>query len=152
MLPPVIVSRVRPKKVEMPAPIQPSISGEDNEEILSGEVNGRRASKAEERLAIVLTRKGISFYFRYTLGAPRGLSGWFEVDFVIQTQSMIYAVEVDSAFTHATKKEKDRLHDARVLKALEKKGNVFPIVIHIDGEVDLIDDKTTEATVRRLFV
>lgn len=152
MLPPVKIRKTRTPKVEMPAPPFPVIHSDEGNEILSGEVRGYRASKAEERLANALDKKGISYYFRYTLGAPRGLSGWFEIDFVIQTQSMVYAVEVDSEFTHETKKEKDRLHDAKALQELKKFGNLFPQVIHIDGEADLADMKTAEDTVSRLFV
>jgi Holliday junction resolvase-like predicted endonuclease len=103
-------------------------------------------------MARALGKVQAPFEFRYTLGAPRGLPGWKELDFLVQKNGMVYPVEVDTEFTHRNKGEADRLHDAIVLSELEQEGyQVFPQVIHVMGESDLIDQRAADATAKRLF-
>ena len=65
---------------------------------------------------------------------------------------MVYPVEVDTEFTHRNKGEADRLHDAKALVELEQAGmSVYPQVLHIDGESELVDQRAADATARRLF-
>lgn len=152
-LPAVKIRKIRTRKPDLPAPQRPTLSDRDEPEVLAGEVKGKKASMAEERFFRELDKSKIieGYEFRYALGAPRGLPGWIEIDGLIAQKGMIYAVEIDSAFTHRDKKESDRLHDTKVLTYLKRMGlNVFPNVIHIDGELDLVDKNTTKTTVKRL--
>lgn len=151
-LPKVKVPRVRTPRVEMSAPRRPRLDNGDEAEVLSGEVQGMKASALEERFARALDKERISYQFRYTIGAPRGLPGWKELDYLIERNGQIYAVEVDSAFTHRNKGESDRLHDAIVLSELEQEGfQAFPQVIHLQGETDLINQRQADATANKLF-
>lgn len=152
-LPAVKVRLPRKPAPILPAPVRPD-AGRDEPEILAGTVHGRKASAPEERLARAL--EGLNsvdmFYFRYTVGAPRGLPGWKEIDYLVHRRGMVYAVEVDTAFTHRDKGRADKLHDAIILKALAKQGlQVYPEVIHIDGETELADKESAERTAKELF-
>ena len=152
-LPEIRVRKVRQPRVEMPSPEKPNFHGEEGE-VLAGTVNGMKASAPEERLFRALKKnpKVQGMEFRYTIGAPRGLPGWKEVDYLVASLGLVYAIEVDTAFTHRGKKESDRLHDAIVLNALRQQGlNVYPSVIHLDGESELVDQKNADTTVRRMF-
>lgn len=150
-LPKVKVPRLHGRKEKMFSPARPKFAG-DEPESLSGQVQGMKASMIEERFAKALDEKRASYQFRYTLGAPRGLPGWFEVDFLVLQNGMIYPVEIDTHFTHRDKGRKDVLHDSRVLQELEKEGlSFFPKVTHIDGEISLADQKSAKALVKELF-
>lgn len=146
------VSRKKSGKLDLPAPYRPRIDNGGEAELLEGQVNGMKASAGEERFAKAL-RKITSvdgFEFRYTIGAPRGLPGWKEVDFIVQKQGTLYAIEVDTAFTHRDKKASDALHDGIVLKELAKLGlQLYPVVIHLDGESDLVDQQKADQTAKR---
>lgn len=150
-LPPVRISRVRRRqKADIPAGIRPRLDTGNEAELLAGEVNGMKASMPEERMARALSKFGAPFEFRYTLGAPRGLPGWFEVDFVVPAGGLVYAFEIDTSFTHREKGRADVLHDARVIHELEKQGlSVFPTIIHVDGESDLVNQKNAERFIKR---
>ena len=153
-LPPVKIRKMRPPNPIVPAPYKPRLDAGEDGELLTGTVQGKKASAPEERLFNALSEIGITgAQFRYTLGAPRGLPGWFEVDAVVPSRGLVYAIEVDTAFTHRGKSGRgDVLHDAKVLKALGKQGmQVYPQVIHLDGNSDLVDAKWSLATVKRLF-
>ncbi len=154
VLPKVHIRRRPLRKPVLPAPDMPALAAEEVE-VLGGTVQGMKASAPEERLAKALeTIESIDqFLFRYTIGAPRGLPGWKELDFLVSARGMTYAIEVDSAFTHAGKSGRsDVLHDAIVLNELEKQGvQVFPQVIHLDMESDLVDQRLANQTARGLF-
>lgn len=153
-IPKVKVGRIRRKpKVILPMPYKPRADTGEEAEVLAGEVQGKKASAPEERLFRALDEVGIQgAEFRYTIGAPRGMPGWKELDALIPAHSMVYAVEVDTAFTHRMKGRADVLHDAIVLKDLREEGmQVWPTVIHLMGETDLVDMKWALATVKRLF-
>ena len=156
MLPPVKVSVPRKKigKLDLPAPYRPRIDDGGEAELLEGKVNGMKASAGEERFAKALRKITAvdGFEFRYTIGAPRGLPGWKELDFVVVKGGTLYAVEVDTAFTHRDKQASDTLHDAIVLQELAKLGmQLHPIVIHLDGESDLVTQQNADNTAKRLF-
>jgi hypothetical protein len=154
-LPPVKVPKPRKPKPILPSPHKPRADTGNEPELLGGEVQGKKASAPEERLAKALEKLPSveGYQFRYTLGAPRGLPGWFEVDFVVSVHSMVYAIEVDSAFTHRQKSGRsDVLHDAKVLKQLAGQGHqVYPSVIHLDMESDLVDQTWADRSAKRLF-
>lgn len=152
-LPQVKVRRVRPPRQELPSPQKPDITHQEAE-VFAGQVMGMKASQPEERLyrALKKNAKVHGMEFRFTIGAPRGLPGWKELDFLVASFGLVYAIEVDTAFTHRDKGESDRLHDAIVLNDLQKQGyNVYPRVIHLDGESDLVDQKNADTTAKRMF-
>lgn len=134
-------------------PSRPRIGGGDIPEQLTGVVQGVKASAPEERMAKALDKAQIQYQFRYTVGAPRGLPGWKELDFLILTKGVMYAVEVDTAFTHRFKSNSDVLHDAIIQNDPEIKsaGVLWPTVIHADGDADLATDGNAEHYVKRLF-
>lgn len=156
MLPAVKVTVPRNKsgKLKLPAPQRPRLDNGSQEEVLEGQVQGMKASAGEERFAKALAKITAvdSFQFRYTIGAPRGLPGWKELDMLIVSRNTLYAIEIDTAFTHRDKKASDILHDAIVLKELAKLGmQIYPVVIHLDGESDLMDQKSADATAKKIF-
>jgi hypothetical protein len=126
---------------------------ETPEEPLTGKVQDMDASAPEERMAKALDRAGINYRFRYTVGAPRGLPGWKEVDFLVENNGLVYAAEVDTAFTHRDKLYADVLHDAIVLndKNIQELGTIFPSVLHVDGDSDLANSANAKAYVQRQF-
>lgn len=152
-LPKVKVPRVYKRKaLDMPAPRRPQLDNGDEAELLIGTVQDMTASKAEERFARALDKQKIQYYFRYTLGAPRGLPGWFELDFLPLKGGVFYPIEIDSLFTHRQKHKADILHDAKVLSELEKAGlPYFPKVTHIDGEAELADQEQADRTMKGLL-
>lgn len=145
--------RTTSRRFNPPAPSRPSLVSTAPEEALTGYVNDMKASAAEERLAKALDKANIYYLFRYTVGAPRGLPGWKELDFLISTKGLIYALEVDSAFTHQGKANADVLHDAIILndRELQAYGTVFPSVLHVDGEAELAGEAEAQAYVKRQF-
>lgn len=141
------------KPVELGLPsYQPSAPSEDPE-VLLGQVQGMQASAPEERLARALDKQKMSYQFRLTVGAPRGLPGWKELDFVVQAGGILYAIEVDTAFTHRQKENTDVLHDAIVLndRELQSMGQFYPAVLHVDGDSDLASLENAVKFVKQRF-
>jgi len=154
-LPAVVVKKnYRSENRIVPAPHRPRLDSGEEPEFLQGMVQGKKASAGEERLfrALMKNQAVEQAEFRYTIGAPRGLPGWKELDALVSARGLVYAFEVDTAFTHRDKKESDRLHDAIVLTDLAKQGmNVYPVVTHVDGESDLVNQKNADHYVKRFF-
>jgi hypothetical protein len=154
-LPPVKIRLPRKPKPILPSPHKPRADTGDQPEMLEGMVQDKKASAPEERLAKALNKLPSvdGFNFRQTFGAPRGLPGWFECDFIVSARGMVYAIEVDSEFTHRQKSGRsDVLHDAKVLRALERQGHqVYPSVIHWNMETELVDQKWADTTAKRAF-
>lgn len=151
-LPPVRVPRIRkPPQVGLTYQ-RPTLDDGGEAELLSGTVQDMTASAIEERFARALDKKRKAYQFRYVVGAPRGLPGFKEIDFILENNGQVYAVEIDSLFTHRRKREADRLHDAIVLTELEQEGlQVYPQVIHVLGDTELVDQQQADATVNKLF-
>lgn len=143
--------KVRQSAFRPSLPSRPSLSPPEIER-LTGQVRGMEASEPEERLARALDRARIPYLFRYVVGAPKGLPGWKEVDFLAVRSGIVYPIEVDTAFTHRGKKNKDFLHDAIILndREIQTLGTVWPAVIHAYGETDLADDRSADNFVKRL--
>jgi len=154
-IPKVKVGRAKGKpKYILPSPIKPRADTGDEAEILGGMVQNKKASAPEERLAKALGKLPTveGFEFRYTVGAPRGMPGWKELDYLVSSRGQVYAIEVDTEFTHRNKGRADVLHDAIVLRDLEQQGmQVYPTVIHLMGEDDLVDQKWADTTAKRIF-
>lgn len=126
------------------------ITHDIEQESLSGEVQGLKASMIEERFARALQKKNIPFQFRLELGAGRNQPGFKELDFLVERSGMFYAVEIDTAFTHRQKQNADVLHDAIVLNEL-KGLTVYPKVFHIDGDKDLAVQKDADKVVENFI-
>lgn len=152
-LPPVKI--YKPSKFKA-LPFAPRIAfgSGDEAEFLVGEVNGMKASAPEERYVNALrqTKNVNGFEFRVALGAPRGMSGWKELDLLVDSLGVKHAIEIDTEFTHRDKGTSDVLHDAIVLNELRQLGYmVYPEVLHINGDRDLVDMKTALQTTRSQF-
>jgi hypothetical protein len=145
--------KIQRRPVEIGLPGYPRQTVEEDPEVLTGTVKGFQASAPEERFAKALDKAHISYQFRLTVGAPRGLPGWKELDFVVQSGGLLYAIEVDTAFTHRQKENSDVLHDAIILndQELQSMGTFYPKVIHADGDNDLADNANARQFVARMF-
>lgn len=154
-LPPLKIPKSRRAlRPSLPAPHRPRLTDREEPEVLGGSVQNMKASQPEERFAKALDKVGTieGYEFRRTIGAPRGLPGWKELDFLVAARGQYYAIEVDSAFSHRDKGRADVLHDAIVLRDLEKDGlQVYPSVIHLHMESELIDQRWADTTAKRLF-
>lgn len=113
-----------------------------------------KASAPEERLAKALDKNGTQYEFRYIVGAPKGMPGWKELDFLIASGGLIYALEVDTAFTHRMKQNSDILHDAIILndREIQTFGELYPKVTHVDGDSDLVDQESANKFVKNNFI
>ncbi len=122
------------------------------QETLSGNVKGFKASAPEERAvrAVVKRPSVVNYLFRMTIGAERNMPGFKELDLLVETHSLWYAIEIDSAFTHRAKGTSDILHDAIILQNL-KHLNIYPRVIHLDQDADLANQKMADQTFRNLL-
>jgi hypothetical protein len=145
--------RTRRPSSDINLPAFPQLSPRDEPEMLTGTVKDMDASAPEERLARALDEAGINYYFRWTVGAPRGLPGWKEVDFIIMSGGLLYAAEVDTAFTHRGKEQSDILHDAIILndRNLQEMGTVYPQVLHADGDSELANNTNAKNYVKQRF-
>jgi hypothetical protein len=153
----VAVKRLKFQRPRRPVPILPKgglrRTGPDTEqETLTGEINGFKASAPEERAVrgAVKHPSVIDYTFRMTIGAERNMPGFKELDLLLETTNMFYAIEIDSAFTHRNKGTSDILHDALVLNAL-KNLNVYPQVIHLDQDADLATQTMADRTFKKLL-
>lgn len=152
VLPKIKIYRPRRLKLDLPAGPKPEIAKEEGGELLTGVIQGKKASAPEERFGKeAQTAPQVElFEFRRPIYAP----GFYkkELDGLLVIRGIAYAVEVDSEFTHRNKGESDRLHDAIVLKSLEQEGyDVYPNVIHLDMETDLVDQAAAKQTFKRYF-
>lgn len=142
----------RSMKVDLPS--FPSSEAENQPEQLTGNVQGMTASAPEERMARALDKAGIQYLFRYVVGAPKGLPGWKELDFLITSGGQLHPVEVDTAFTHRNKQNADILHDAIILNdsGIRAMGEVYPQVRHVDGDADLDTMEHAQRYVKQNFI
>lgn len=139
--------------IKIALPPKPQFQPSVEQEQLIGEVRGMKASAPEERLAKALDKSGFQYLFRYSVGAPRNMPGWKELDFLVSAKGMLFPIEVDTAFTHREKANTDVLHDAIVLNdtELNTMGQLYPKVTHADGESDLVNQKAAEQFVKESF-
>lgn len=95
-------------------------------EQLSGMVRGMGASDIEERFARSLDRMGVSYWFRLPVGAPRGMPGYNELDFLVNSGGY-YPIQIDGEYSHLGKEAKDMIADARIMEEL-KQYSPMPII------------------------
>jgi hypothetical protein len=139
---------------EIPPADHPRPDFNPDQEVLSGMVQGKKASAYEERAAIAAAKKKAvdGIYFRVALGSERNMPGWKELDLLVSSRGIYYPFEIDSAFTHRAKQNADVLHDAIVLNALKAEGYVvFPKVIHLSGEQDLATQEAADAKMSEFY-
>lgn len=122
------------------------------DEVLSGYIQGAKASDIEERFARALSKeKSVDGYsFRYPVISPRNMPGQLEIDFVVQCGGYVYPFQVDGEIAHKGygKKQDDARKDILVNQYM-KKYSAFPVK-RIDGEL-LSTQERADKIVRELI-
>lgn len=110
------------------------ISPELDAEILTGQVQGKKASDIEERFAKSLYKRKMGFEFQVSFFAGLNMPGEVRLDILI-VDTFIQPINLDGSFAHKTaaQKEKDIFNDARLDSHLAGTG-ALP-TIRIDGEL-----------------
>lgn len=145
---------LKKKKNPRITPMPSYVSIQPNQpEALTGQVQNQTASAPEERLARAFDKAHVGYQFQYIVGAPKGMPGWKSLDFLASINGMLYAIEVDTAFTHRLKAQTDVLHDAIILndQNLQQQGEVYPHVFHASGDHELAAQDTADQYVRQTF-
>ena len=123
-------------------------------EQLSGAFKGMKASDIEERFgnALMTHPSVVQVLFRMPVGAPRGMPGWKELDFLVQTHYGWRAFQTDDIeFIHVGgSKVKDALTDLVIRDALKRDGIEIREVERIKS-IDLNDFKQAKAKVMELL-
>lgn len=127
------------------------------QEALDGFVQGKSATADEERFARALERnnRAQSYEFRLAVGAPKGMPGWRELDFLVYTYSGWRAFEIDdTSFVHKGESARttDRLRDISRIQALSVQGiNLLAGIEHVDANVFLNNQADADRKVRDLL-
>lgn len=127
------------------------------DEGLTGMVQGKTAAQDEERFARALDRNSqvMGYEFRLAVGAPKGMPGWRELDFLVETYSGYRAFEIDdTSFVHKGESARatDRLHDISRVQALQNMGaEVAHGVEHVDAVAHLQNQNDANRKVRELI-
>ena len=130
------------------------------EEPLSGNINGLKAAKGEERLARALNKRMKAgtvrtFYFRSSPGMQKNPANqWKELDFEIFTLSGTIAVSVEgAAFVHRgeSKREQDKLNEIMLMSRLAKLGRPVAKIERV-FDYELKDQDGAEKVLKRLGV
>jgi hypothetical protein len=95
--------------------VKPTVAKE--KEQLMGMVNDMKASDIEERFAKSLDKLGLRYYFRLPVGAPRGMPGYNELDFLVQSGGF-YPVQIDGEYSHLGSEARDAIADIKIMKGL----------------------------------
>ena len=144
----------QPKARAKPQYIAPTPA---EDEQLTGSVQNMPASDNEERFARSLykNKRVQGFEFRKAIGAPKGMPGWKELDFLVSTISGFHAFEIDdTSFVHKgeSARTKDRLSDITRRQALERDGIQLPAGIeHVDASAWLQNQESSDRRVRELI-
>jgi hypothetical protein len=126
---------------------------------LTGEINGLKAAKGEERLARALNKKigkGTvqSFFFRSSPGLPKGVAGWRELDFEVATTHGTIAISVEGAsFVHLgeTSRNKDKISEMLIMERLAKIGRPVPRIERV-FDYELKTQADAEKILKRLGI
>lgn len=126
---------------------------------LTGQINGLKAAKGEERLARALNKrigKGTvqSFFFRSSPGLAKGMPGWKELDFEISTPHGTIAVSVEGAdFVHhgESKRNQDKLNEMLIMERLAKIGRPVPRIERI-FDYELTTQADAEKVLKKLGI
>ena len=135
-----------------PLPYGEPLGKQQQDEVLSGMVQGAKSSDIEERFARALTKeKTIDGYsFRYPVISPRHMPGQLEIDFVVQSGGYIYPFQIDGEIAHkgVGKRQDDARKDILVNQYM-KKFSAFPVK-RIEGEL-LSTQEQADRVVRELI-
>ena len=118
----------------------------------TGQVQGSRASVAEEYLARALEKHNKSFLFRYKIAAVQGvygLKGEREVDFLISDGVYKPVQVMDTEFIHHTAQQKQRDYEASIVIDIYFKRYGARPVIWIDTH-KLLNEKMAEFEAMKL--
>lgn len=85
-----------------------------HDEVLTGYVQGMKATDLEERWAQAATAEGMSFRFQVSYFESMGTAGEYRLDFLMYGLGMPRPVQIDGQFAHGTigKQQNDWLKDA----------------------------------------
>lgn len=122
-------------------------------EILTGKVKGIDAKADEERFAKGLNRYPDvrQYFFRLAVGAPRGMPGWKELDFLIETFHGWVAVEVDDMeFVHKGKTSEMQMADLQRITGLKDIGVDVHEIHHVPA-ARLADEQGVDQVIRELL-
>jgi len=125
-------------------------------EQLSGQVNGIDAAQDEERYARALDRnKAVRrYWFRINpTGIPKGMPGWLELDFLVETGFEYRAFELDDMeFVHRGQRKGAEMviKDLKRREGLALMGIVVKEIEHIDA-AKLQNQDDADRTVRNLL-
>lgn len=116
---------------------KPDIATAD-EEVLSGYFDGIPANRGEEFFMQEADRMENvrSVEFRMTLGAPKGLPGWLELDALIETYNGFRAFEIDDmSFVHLGQREaaETKVKDSRRIDGLRRMAISVREIEHVDA-------------------
>lgn len=140
------------KKVEFPGILRPPKKDIGGGEILTGFINGRKASELEERFANSLRSVGLGFYFQWIMNTEYTLPDQAKnVDFIVYVGNRVYPVEIYGSYFHSS--AGDRLHDANRERELNREFDKFGWErLTIIWDYELFDQTQADNTVRRLFL
>jgi hypothetical protein len=144
------------RQAQVPIPSTRPRPEPDRVELLSGNIAGVKAAKGEERFyrAMMKDPQVKQVWFRLPLGAPKGMPGWKELDFlVLKTSGMYSAFSVkDVTFVHAgtAKTATDLMNDMVMVQALKSQGINVNDIITIDAR-DLDDEELAARTEKELI-
>lgn len=120
-------------------------------EELYGWVNGLSATQGEERFyrALVKQMDVRNIAFRVPVGAPRGMPGWKELDFFVETYSGFRAIQIDGIdYVHRGTSEEDIIRDLITLKYLSSYN--IGIVTHVRAD-ELLTQEDADRVARRII-
>lgn len=143
-----------PNKIDKKFPSQKPKVASEGEEILSGYVDGYPAARGEE-FFMSEARKSknvLDSEFRMTLGAPRHMPGWLELDALIGTLAGYRAFEIDDmSFVHLGQRESAEtvVKDHRRIEGLRKIGVSVRKIEHLDA-ADLDNRQDTKKVIEEL--
>jgi len=148
---------MKPYKYKRIAPVaRPENSGRlrraEEKEVLSGMVQGEKASDIEERFARALDKLGISYTFQqHYFGPAKNTPGAIQIDFMVTSGASQVPVQIDGEIAHKTlsQREEDRIKDTR-LNAYFARVGINPVIRIPNGVTQLITDLDTQESTDRI--
>lgn len=122
-------------------------------EQLLGSFRGMKASDIEERFGNALQSSKLvrNVLFRMPVGAPRGMPGWRELDFLVETNYGYRAFQTDDVeFVHRGTSAQDQFADLQIMYHLRNSGILLKEIEHVPS-TKLADSKQAGRTVKELL-
>ena len=120
-------------------------------EELYGWVNGLSATQGEERFYRAMAKLASvrNIGFRIPVGAPRGMPGWKELDFFVETYTGYRAIQIDGIdYVHRGTSEEDIIRDLITMKYLAPYN--IGIVLHVRAD-QLLTQEDADKVARRIL-